>query len=175
MRKSRIANLFLVLSVFFLVWTLIHITMRLVHPSIVFNYEFISVLPSIILLIATFGLFSFIYLMIISANKNIRAVLSLVACFGFLLFSFLAIMETEDIGKLQHDDGVIYISRYSFLFDGHDSFYQKENFFYSHWISNADQHDDASSTYYVEDNMLFIKTSWHDSHNEYLIEINLDD
>ena len=149
--------------------------MRLLFPDIVFNYEFITQLSSIMLIIATFGLTSYIFLMIIIKNELIRLFMSVVAIIGFLFFSFMSIWSSEGLDKLESDNHIIYVSEYRFLFACYDKFYLKKNLLFSQYVGSADQGEDANSSYYIDGDILYITTTFSHSETERTNEIDLLD
>jgi hypothetical protein len=134
-----------------------------------FNYEFWTSLPAKPVIFGFFGLFSALALWSATNSRQWKALYAMGMVFGFILLSFLAFLGSEMVYTVELDTTTVHVKEYRFWFDGSDTFYKQDNVFFSHYIARFDQHEDYSTTYEYDGDVLTATGRWYNDNTDVTI------
>lgn len=162
-----------ILSISLLFLVLLIIGVVLDRNGYIYNFDSWTPVPALIFLFSLSGLFLFIFLLMKFKNVYIKVLFILIASFSLVFLVYLTLFGSSGYSVIKNDEHTIYVNEYRFLFAGADTFYLKENFLVARRVASADQSEECSSVYHLENNQLVITESC-ESGSSRTITVDLD-
>lgn len=169
MKKNEL--IILLISLLFFIIFIIGVILN--QNGYIYNFDSWTPIPANIMLFALFGLFLFIFLLMKFKNIYLKLIFILSASFSLVFISYIALFGSSGYSKVENEDYTIFVNEYRFLFAGEDTFYLKENFLTARRIASAQQSEECSSVYRLENNQLVIVESC-ESGSSRTITVDLD-
>lgn len=141
------------------------------HARLYLNFEFWTPLPSVLVLLGFFGLFSMLALWTMTTERIWKAGYVLVAVVSLFLLGFMAMWGMQGVDTIRLDTTTVHVSEYRFLFAGSDTFYKQENLFVSRPIGSFCQDEDCWTEYRFEGDVLTAIETWYNGHT---VETEID-